>query len=544
MNMRRRKIFLFFFFFIAFILALVLRFYKLESIPLGLDVDEAAIGYNAYSILLTGKDEYGQDYPLLFRSFGDYKMPVYIYFSSPFVAFFGLNIFSVRFLSAFAGTAMFIPFVLFLRELFKERKWLPIIGAFLYAISPWSVFFSRGAFESSLAIFLLMLGMYFFLLGLGKNTSALILSSSALAISSYTYHPQRIIAPMLFTMMILVYRDQLKSKWRDSQKLVIFSFLLFFILWVPQLFFSFSDAGSTRFQQLNIFSRIGSPGKIFYEFLAQLSAYLSPRNLFFEGDPEPQNSVPELSVFFSWMVVPYFLGLWVLLKNLKNKGIKVIAFSILIFSFPASLTSDPFSSLRAQSLSIPLLIIIVLGADQLCLMIREKRVLILGAIFLFLSSLFSLYRSYFVLFPRERYEAWSYGYQKITENIREYRGKVLVSSVVQPSYIQLLFFLKYDPIQFQKTYSGEVLPNYYDADRWREDFSIGNIGIRALNWEEDIYREQLIIANSIAISDGQAKEHRFEKVFTIYSPEGKVLFNGFKTNPDQKRGVPSRAGEL
>ena len=57
-----------------FILAIFLRFTQLGQIPLGLNKDETAIGYNAYSILKTGRDEYGNYMPLYFKSFN--AMPI------------------------------------------------------------------------------------------------------------------------------------------------------------------------------------------------------------------------------------------------------------------------------------------------------------------------------------------------------------------------------------------------------------------------------------------------------------------------------------
>src|SRR5918999_4071405 len=85
-------------------LALFLRVYKLADIPNGLKHDESAIGYNAYAILHTGKDEYGTPYPIYFKSFGDQKLPVYIYLTALSVAAFGLNEFAVRFPSAILGS--------------------------------------------------------------------------------------------------------------------------------------------------------------------------------------------------------------------------------------------------------------------------------------------------------------------------------------------------------------------------------------------------------------------------------------------------------
>jgi len=47
--------------------------------PAGLYIDETSIGYNAYSIVETGRDEHGRFMPLFFEAFGEYKLPIYIY---------------------------------------------------------------------------------------------------------------------------------------------------------------------------------------------------------------------------------------------------------------------------------------------------------------------------------------------------------------------------------------------------------------------------------------------------------------------------------
>src|ERR1035437_524898 len=89
--------------FFILLIAFTLRFYRLSEIPMGLDNDETAIGYNAYSIEQTGRDEYGTFMPLYFRSFDDYKLPVYIYMTAISEKVFGVNEFAVRFSSMFFG---------------------------------------------------------------------------------------------------------------------------------------------------------------------------------------------------------------------------------------------------------------------------------------------------------------------------------------------------------------------------------------------------------------------------------------------------------
>ena len=74
---------------IVLIVAATLRFWNLGTNPPGLTPDEAALGYNAYSILKTGRDEFGKSFPIIFKSFGDYKPGLYVYLDVPFVAALG-----------------------------------------------------------------------------------------------------------------------------------------------------------------------------------------------------------------------------------------------------------------------------------------------------------------------------------------------------------------------------------------------------------------------------------------------------------------------
>src|SRR3990167_7675428 len=88
---------------IVLLLALCIRIVGLETNPVHLTSDEAALGYNAYSILKTGRDEHGVLLSIIFESFGDWKPGLYIYTAIPSIALFGLNEFAVRLPSALAG---------------------------------------------------------------------------------------------------------------------------------------------------------------------------------------------------------------------------------------------------------------------------------------------------------------------------------------------------------------------------------------------------------------------------------------------------------
>ena len=151
------------------LVAFFLRAWKLNVNPPSLSPDEASLGYNAYSILRTGKDEYGKLLPVIFKSFGDYKPGLYIYLTTPFVAVLGLNEWSVRLPSAIAG--VFAVYLIFLitKELLDycsradalkkgtrspetRNKLISLTTSFLLAISPWHMQFGQGCLGSKCLI--------------------------------------------------------------------------------------------------------------------------------------------------------------------------------------------------------------------------------------------------------------------------------------------------------------------------------------------------------------------------------------------------------
>jgi 4-amino-4-deoxy-L-arabinose transferase-like glycosyltransferase len=136
---------------IVLLIAGILRLWNLGSTPPGLTPDEASLGYNAYSILKTGRDEFGTKLPIIFKSFGDFKPGLYIYLTIPSVAILGLNEFSTRLPSAMAGIISVFLIYLIIKKLeignllkIKNYK-LEIIAASVAAINPYLIYFSRGA---------------------------------------------------------------------------------------------------------------------------------------------------------------------------------------------------------------------------------------------------------------------------------------------------------------------------------------------------------------------------------------------------------------
>ncbi len=188
------------------ILAAILRFYKLGSYPVSLSWDEAAIGYDAFSIAKTGHDQYGKKFPILFQSFNDYKLPGYIYVDSLFVKAFGLSEFWVRLPSALFGIFAVLLIYLLNRKIFDEK--IALASAFLLAISPWHLQFSRAAFEANSALTIVLLGLTLIFSGFKNKISALV-AIPILSLSLYFYYSPRIFIPLILVVIVLVYKKEI-----------------------------------------------------------------------------------------------------------------------------------------------------------------------------------------------------------------------------------------------------------------------------------------------------------------------------------------------
>ena len=193
--------------FLAVVLvAVALRFYQLDRIPPGLIIDEASEGYNAFSILYTGKDRYGQAFPILFRSFSSFQAPLYTYLTVIPIYFFGNSIFSIHFVSAVSGVILVITTFILLVIFEKRKKFdLPVIAAFLVAFSPWWIFFSRVGTEATLGVTIFSLSFLIFYLSL-KRIWLLPIATFILGLSTHAYYSERLISVLFLIGFIFLFR--------------------------------------------------------------------------------------------------------------------------------------------------------------------------------------------------------------------------------------------------------------------------------------------------------------------------------------------------
>ncbi|MDD5415722.1 MAG: glycosyltransferase family 39 protein [Candidatus Daviesbacteria bacterium] len=542
--MRTIKIILFF---SVLAISIFLRFYHLDQLPPGLNADEASLGYDAYSLLLTGKDQYGKAFPIFLRSFGAYQSPLYAYLTTAPIFLFGLSIFAVRLLSALAGIlTVLMTFIIIYNSKENNKFWQALLASFIVSFMPWSIFFSRTAVEANLALFLVAGAAYFLIRSL-RQPVFFIYASILLAVSTYAYQAQRLSSILFLLGFTIVFAKQFLSR----KKIVLVGLALMFIIQIPQLTLINSQAGTRRLDQVNYFSKnyfdqnggnlksvlFGQQIYIFNQFSSHYLAYFSPKNLFFDPDPQEGRSIPDLSVFYGWMFIPLLFGFKVFWEKRKDPTIKILLLFIAVSVIPAALTREPFYTLRVLPLFWVLSIIISFGGFEILCNLRFN---ILKVILLFIISTFTfvtLYNNYFILLKYERSSEYGFPYIELAKKTEELSSKKFVVDLERQSqsYIWFAFFKKYDPYKLQDQ-GKDVLKNYYNAADFNGNKVIGNVEIKDDIWkqEENSCISDIIVGDLLAVSEADIKEHELHREFEIPDLSGKVKLKAYSTRAKGK----------
>lgn len=514
-------------FFIILIIAFAARFYKLGQAPAGLYLDEAGQGYSAYSLLKTGRDEFGKHFPIVFRSFADFKTPIYIYLIVPLLPVTGLTPLSVRLPSAIFSLLTF-PVLYYLLRLTTGNRKLATMVSFLLAISPWHILFGRTNFECNVALLFLLTGILYFYKSL-KQPSHLLLSAVMFAIAIPAYHSQRIITPLVVLVLLLRYRQKLMTK--DYRLPLVKVVLVGLLISLPTLSIIFTPGFLARASTLNIFSHQPLISSI-KEFSSLYFSYFSPRNMFFLGDYGPRSSFPQLSTFFLWQLPFYLFGLYKFFRLPKSNFRFLFSVLLLVSPIPAALTRDPYSTIRALPLVIPQIVIISYGIIYLINRFPKYLTILISCI-LILYSLGQLYSSVIILNEYHRASYWNYGWRQVTKILKARPDNlpVVVDSARDEPYIHLLFFLKFDPETYVRD-NPEVSPKNYYTDLVRlSKRTIGNITTRGINWEQDLKVDQYLVGDALAISEDQIRRHNLQLISEITYPDGSPAFRIVKTSP-------------
>ncbi len=442
------------------LVSLFFNLYKKSQSPPGFTADEAAFSYNAYSLMKTGKDEYGAKFPLRLKSFGDYKMPVFTYLSIPFIKAMGLNENSARALNTLL--ALLFPVVVFLlaKELFAKVE-VGLIAALITSVTLGLHIVGRQAHEAYLAVFLITLTAFFFLKELKNNS--LLISPLLLLIALFAYQSSRIFA-FFFLGFALFYF------WKKKiSKFLLGGFLVALLLFTTTDFIYkpervknllyFNNPGFVL--KINELRGEGGP-RIFYnkltvgarDLVLEYSKYFSPQFLITQGDENPRFGFPGMSLVSPLIYLSLFVGIYYLFKN-KQKRRYFILGLLLVSPIAAFLTWAGISLTRSLFILVPTIVIASYGIYHFLDLFKQRKVL--AATALVIIEIFFLFYSwdfYLNHYPKRALivRSMEAGYKElgdyIQNNYERFDNFYITKQHGQP-YIHLLFQLGYPPEKFQ-----------------------------------------------------------------------------------------------
>lgn len=488
-----KKILTIILFIAIFALGAFLRFYDLGKVPNSLDWDEVSWGYNAYSILNTGKDEYGAFLPLSFKAFGDYKQPVYVYADVIPIKLFGLNAFSVRFPNALLGTLSILFVFLLVEELFRKRSYAnkaAFLSMFFFAISPWHIQFSRVAFESVVGLFFVLVGAWLFLRGYHLQKKWYFFAAAFfLALSAYSYHAEKLFTPLFVVGLVFYAKDFFL---RHKKLFIVFGlcFVLLNSLWLfdarttargQSVLFTSEQTQLLKTPVIEINQDIANNQKIFTvfhnrriiyaeQFLENYLNHFNPNWLFIKGDLE-RHHAPDFGLMYIISLPFILMGAYFLFNNEKTIAL-LLGYWFLLAPISGSLVTGSPNAERALIMLPIWQILEAFGFIQLIRIINKKIIQKLALIFISLVYLFLfvLYVDLYFLHTNSEYgQYWQYGYEQAVNAIKDYKinGKIVFSEKYEQPYIFYLFYANYDPAKYIQSGGSNRIS--------QKCFNIGNV---------------------------------------------------------------------
>lgn len=523
-------------------LSFVLRVASVTQFPAGFNADEASFGYDAYSILHTGRDQWGNVLPIVLKSFGDYKSPIYSYLAIPSVVIFGLNVFAVRLPNVIIGTLAVLAIYLLVNEIIRLKKlqdifvakWLGAIAAFLLAVNPWSVMMSRGAFEANLITFFLPMGIYFFLRGL-KEKKYFVWSAVFLGLNLFTYHSAKLITPLVLFGLVLIFRKNLLAIGLKKLMLPVIILLIF----LSGLIYTLGIGGGARIAERSItrgaleqgfqermkaLSEGVNPvvGKIFHNryqvivdrFIINYSQYFSHKFMIKSGAGDASyGMIPGIGVVNRLEILLFFGIIPLLLIEKKyRKIIMVLLVWLAVTPLTAAMaTGIGYSGNRAEGM-LPVLQIIetfgFVGWIMLMKKINGTTFKLVGIVFgiIFIFEIYGFVHSYFKIPTNLALGQEIYGSLEAATWLSQNNNgrEILISRSLTEAQIFVAFANKWDPVDFQKSTGtwGFDESNLSWVDQL-PSYKLGNYTFKSIDPKKDITGDRLIAVKADEFTGNQ-----------------------------------------
>ncbi|HLD24698.1 MAG TPA: glycosyltransferase family 39 protein [Patescibacteria group bacterium] len=372
------------------ILAAGVRLIGLSGNPPGIHSDEADIGYAAQSVMETGRSQYGDGLGLVFHEFnGGLFPPIYSYVLVPFLWAGGLSIGSIRLPSAIFGV-LSVALLYFLMRTLCRRQGAALWAAFLLAVNPWHLYYSRqGRFES-IGIFFVLLGALLFL-AMGKRKGIGIMSAISFGIAILANDAAKLFVPMFVPVLIWYHivfkRTRLASLIPFFSVLLFFGVLMFGVLFVRGQIKDFSRAGKATSAEIAAqvdaerrhtlaplwLSRVvhNKATVLAKRYLVDYTKNFSLNWFFVEGHWNLQESMGRHGQYLLFELPVFFLGLFVIFHSFTRAGVLLFLW-MLLANIPGAITQGDYYPYRSIFMLIPPLAFSAMGMDAWWAWVRRR----------------------------------------------------------------------------------------------------------------------------------------------------------------------------
>lgn len=512
--------------FCAFLFGLFIRVYNLENFPSGFQRDEAFPGYNAYSILKTGKDINGNFLPTHLQSFL-YTPAGYSYLAASSVATFGLNVFAIRFPAALFGALSIFSLFYLIRQLLlfvkteilkKYSVEVALFGSLLLAISPWHINLSRTASLIPAVTFLIITGVSLFLIHVHKKKMLhLYLAYICFGASLLFYVAPYSFLPVFIPILYVIF---------NHKKKLVPWILFFVVILLPLLITLTSKNLSLRARTVSIFysqgtklvleehiredgvlgiapvvvrsfhNKIGEYGTLFIKNYFEHTSF----NFLFTDNALPDRyRVPGMGLLYLFELPLLLFGIYFLIHE-KNKLGLFLAVWILLSPLGSALTSDDVPNLqRILFMLPPILIIESLGFFLIVSKINNanlKKIFIgFSTIIIVINFIFYLHQYYV---HAQVYNPWirQDGYKELVNSVNKLLpqyGKAIITNRESAPTIFFLFYSKFDPDVFQKETKGASMQDFDRIGFGKYEFSQEECPVRLDTTSQQLIGEKNVL---------------------------------------------------
>jgi 4-amino-4-deoxy-L-arabinose transferase-like glycosyltransferase len=333
------------------------------SNPPGYHRDEASISYNAYSISRSLRDEDGGFLPLFFRSFEDYKSPLYPYLLAGVFRVTGPSEEVARGLSAVLVLAAVLLLGLLAKRL-TDSHLLSVIIVLLAGLSPWLFELGRVAIEAStqpLLLTLLLLACQRSWRTKRWRVAEGMAVGSVLGVLVYSYTGSRLLGPLLAGALVVF-------AGRDRWRWVLSAWATFAIFLVPLGLYVLRHPGalSSRYEATTI-AREGLSGpRLVLQAVSNWLHDINPWHWATAGDPAPYIHNGGYGALFAAVVALALAGVVIVLRRRRDDlWWRYVLLATLLVPIPAALTVDRYNAIRLAGLPVFALVLAIPALEAL-----------------------------------------------------------------------------------------------------------------------------------------------------------------------------------